>query len=162
MMSDFVWFLPEAGQQLLELETDDPPGDRRWVPWILPAEVPDKTMKRCWRRYTPLRSHAALFRTFADVECSQASIMNFANNYGLLTDPLKGESLPKWKAAIAEMRSAVECWEAQRLDTTLLLGKDSVGKTEIVAKHLLGTFQEGAPAHPAVDLDVAAQPLEII
>ncbi len=81
-----------------------------------------------WRRYTPLQSHSALFRIFADVESTTTAIVSFADNYGLLTDPVKGEPIPMWQAAIAEMRSAVEGWETGRSsDAELISGSMSTG-----------------------------------
>src|ERR1039458_7019902 len=48
--------------------------DMLCAPWIAPAEPRNRTVKR-WRPNAPLRSKTALFRTFADLDCSEASIV---------------------------------------------------------------------------------------
>jgi hypothetical protein len=136
-MNDFVWYLPESGVEVLNLETEAVSGinsaARQRIPWIRPAEPPTGAA-RIWRQYTPLRSHTALCRTFAAVDCSEASIEDFAQKYGQLTNPEKGESLALWKQAIADMRSAVECWEELRnVDSVSGPPEDGIGKTAVLA-----------------------------
>jgi hypothetical protein len=77
-------------------------------PWVR-ARRPVKTATG-WRQYAPLRSNTALFRTFADLECDQKSILGFADRFGLLTEPER-EPLRVWTAAIADMQFAVGSWE---------------------------------------------------
>jgi hypothetical protein len=82
-------------------------------PWIGPTTSPQE--KRIgFDTYVPLRDNAALFRTFIDLECSPEPIVNFANRFGLLTDPERGEPVSTWERAIATMRPAVLLWEENR------------------------------------------------
>src|ERR1039457_6881344 len=119
VMNEFVWPLHKPGYEVRHPQDSQVSGskttliidafdqDMLCAPWIAPAEPRNRTVKR-WRPNTPLRSKTALFRTFGDLDCSEASIVDFADKYGLLTDPENGESLETWKVSSAEMRSAVE------------------------------------------------------
>lgn len=128
-MNHFDWYVSETGVQVLNLEA---------VPWIRPSDPPDGATKR-WRRYTPLGSHPALCRAFASIDGSQKSIEDFATKYGQLANPEKGEPLAAWKEAIADMRSAVECWDKER-NVVVSLSGENVGKTSILA----GAFSAGS------------------
>jgi len=80
---------------------------------------------------------------------------------GLLTDPVRGELLPTWQAAIAEMRSAVECWEkAQRSDLVLLPNEGGIGKTRLAAELFKGSLPEATSVYR--DLNAVMQPPEPI
>ncbi len=115
-MTEFIWFFSDSGVQVQNLKFDDNSDNRQVTPWIFPADPPDGATRH-WRQYAPLRNHHALCRTFADIDLSQASIVDFANKYGQLTDPDRGESLATWVTSIRDMRSAVACWdEAQNAD----------------------------------------------
>lgn len=90
--------------------------------------------------YSPLHpSMAALFRTFADLEPTEEAIQAFANEYGLLGDPVTtwivlpmegaasqtigwGESLRGWTREIHAMRRAVKVWDAARSGDLDFLG----------------------------------------
>jgi hypothetical protein len=68
-----------------------------------------------------------LYRTFADVEPTEAGIQRFANHYGLLglwgslyldeaqtALPIQGELLAKWQQYIRDMRHALMVWDVLR------------------------------------------------
>ena len=150
-MNEFVWYVPETGVQVMNLEA---------VPWIRPSDPPNGATRR-WRRYTPLQCHPALCRAFASMDGSQRSIEDFAAKYGQLTDPQKGEPLAAWEEAIADMRSAVECWDAaQNARVVAVSGEAGVGKTAILADT---TFYPGSIAAETSltpgddDIDVAVR-----
>jgi hypothetical protein len=133
MMNEFIWYCHESGYQIgphlvpqwllhgaravhvysaeenraMKAHVDE--SGRSDTAWIRPVD-PSTRADKVKRRYAPLRD-TALFRKFADVECTSESTLNFANQFGLLTDAEKGESLATWTAAIADMRFAVDCWE---------------------------------------------------
>jgi hypothetical protein len=100
--TDFIWVLPEAGHLVAVAQGAGA--------IILPKEHSRRATER-WIRYTPLHSNPGLFRAFADIDRTQESIVAFADRFGLLKDPEGGEPLATWRAAIIEMKSAVECWE---------------------------------------------------
>jgi hypothetical protein len=107
-MNEFVWVFPEGGHELWNRNSTETVACDKEISshkWIRPISG-----TKSWRRYAPLRSNAALFRTFVDLK--PACILNFADRFGLLTDPEEGEPLAVWESAIADMRSAVECWYA--------------------------------------------------
>src|SRR5262245_47974500 len=71
--------------------------------------------------YPPLEDHPELFRTFASLEPTPGSILEFANRFGSLSNlssPLKewpgtfGEPLRVWETAIKAVRQAVTLWDA--------------------------------------------------
>jgi hypothetical protein len=141
MISEFIWSLHESGHAVVALKSialkgseivsgDTAISDDQWI-------VPVNRIRR-HRRYAPLRTHTALFRTFVDLDPSPESIVNFADRFGLLTDPDKGEPLATWRSAIADMRPAVESWETNLISAPHQgMGKpvvDESGKA-------LGTFQ---------------------
>jgi hypothetical protein len=101
------------------------------------------------RRYSPLRNAPALFRTFIDLEPTQEAVLAFANEYGLLGDPVAsfvalpatgtsagglafdiaagvdryigiGEQLCGWERQIMEMRELVELWDAATSESALM------------------------------------------
>src|SRR5580704_1442634 len=115
MMNEFTWHVHNGGHQIVVIpgnhdmdavmRTSASEADRTQrheVAWIRPKQSSCRSRRR-EKRYLPLRK-PALFRTFAEVDAEQDSIVNFADRYGLLTDAQKGESLETWQAAIAEMR----------------------------------------------------------
>lgn len=80
-------------------------------------------------RYTPLREHSALFRTFADLSGTPEVIVTFADRYGMLggsaerrfvvTDSDRigfGEPINRWRDAIRDMRDVVQAWDRARRD----------------------------------------------
>jgi hypothetical protein len=114
MMNGFVWPLNKAGHEVSNQEVvkacftayiDESVSSESQ--WIRPVGG-----KKRWYRYAPLHSNTALFRTFIDLDGGSQSIVDFANRFGLLTNPEEGEPLALWKAAVAEMRSAVANWES--------------------------------------------------
>jgi hypothetical protein len=194
MMNEFVWYCNESGHQILPDHVEPPwvleRGGTAYVcsadenkalqayfdesggsdaAWIRPVQ-PSPRAKKTWRRYAPLRDNPALFRTFVDVEYKQESIVKFANRFGLLTDPQKGEPLGTWAAAISDMRSTVECWqEARQVDALPLPGNHDIdirlktseggtGKSAFLAdaKCLQGSFGAATGVSPATDIDVLA------
>jgi hypothetical protein len=80
------------------------------------------------RRYLPLRQHNGLFRTFADLEPTDAGILAFANAYGPLGGALSktvsrtgkvpelfyAELLDEWREMILSMKTLVGIWEGVR------------------------------------------------
>ena len=61
--------------------------------------------------YKPLDEYPALFREFADLKCSPASIKAFANKYGLLTNDEAGAQRSTWYERIKRMRESVALWK---------------------------------------------------
>jgi hypothetical protein len=112
-MIDFSWFLPEVGHEVVpkpvavSAETDID------ALWIRPVEQ-STSSANAWRRYTLIQSEGGLFRRFAAIEFKPQSIVEFADQYGLLTDSRRGEPLSVWKAAIEEMEYVVAYWERAR------------------------------------------------
>jgi len=91
-----------------------------------------------WRRSDPLRDDQALFRSFAELEATEESVLAFANEHGQLvthsevetgteqpgdflervrptgSNPTFGSTMPDWVERIDEMKAAVSLWEAAR------------------------------------------------
>jgi hypothetical protein len=77
-----------------------------------------------WRHSRPLVDTPVLYRTFADVEPTEAGIQRFANHYGLLglwgvvvLDeglPVQAEPFAKWQEYIRDMRHALMVWDVLR------------------------------------------------
>jgi hypothetical protein len=174
----FIWYLYEAGHHLVPVwdlwgaqQVSGDESSRVGDPWIQPVEPSTKSNKG-WRRYAPIESHPALFREFVDLKPGHELILNFADQYGLLTDPEKGEPLGTWRAAITDMRLAVECWEtAQKagalpprgnhdVDVRLEMAEGDTDKTVILAdaKYSPGSFGAASPVNPTADVDLLGQP----
>jgi len=106
-MHDFYWTVSQAGHGLIPNVVDTAGGlETRDFKWIEPGSV-----LKGWRRYAPLQNNA-LFLNFANLDDRPASILGFANRFGLLTDPERGEPISTWTSSIASMRRAVELWNA--------------------------------------------------
>jgi hypothetical protein len=82
------------------------------------------------RIYAPLRETLSLFRTFADVEISEAGIEAFAHKYGVLglsetlIAPMEiGERLARWRREIIILRRLIEIWEAVKVQKLEVLQK---------------------------------------
>lgn len=93
-----------------------------------------------WRRSDPLRDDQALFRSFAELEATEVSVLAFANEHGQLvtqsevetgteqpgdflervrptgSNPTFGSTMPDWVERVDEMKAAVSLWEAARSD----------------------------------------------
>ena len=172
----FIWCLPEAGHHVVSEwglgEAQHLSGDesrRIDYPWVRPIE---SSGKESWRRYAPLESNPALFRRFVDVGQSQESIVDFADRFGLLTDPEKGEPLATWRAAITDMRLAVECWETAQeagalplpgsrdVDIRCEVAEGNTDKTATLADAKYSPVSPGAATavNTAADVDLLAQP----
>jgi hypothetical protein len=86
-----------------------------------------------WRRYNPFLDTPALFRVFAALSPTAATVLQFANQYGALGDdePIilgngamsTGERLRTWTTHIAEMQDAVGIWSALRQKDGQMLGR---------------------------------------
>jgi hypothetical protein len=132
-LTKFRWSVPKSGfrwvdarrkkrarkrRYLVEIDAEDPGGDPE-------SEATD-----------PLDDSPALFRTFADLEVSEAAILGFAHRHGALTDgesvylseggTAQGHSLELWKDEIHAMQDALKLWEAVRkrqpVDVQSLIG----------------------------------------
>jgi hypothetical protein len=154
---DFRWSVPQNGfrwikSRLYETEGDERPGrithmSRATVEpeWVLTDDVAIGVPYMRWQ-YAPLKSDTGLFRTFASLLTDQASILGFANRYGMLgigkfsdvsvehqkQEVMRSvvEPLRAWEGEILAMRRAVEVWEwfregnRTKLATHILWGND--------------------------------------
>jgi hypothetical protein len=66
------------------------------------------------RKYAPMSENPGLFRTFIDLDSSPASLVNFADKFGLLTDSDRCEPVSIWEEAITRMRTVVLLWEEKQ------------------------------------------------
>jgi hypothetical protein len=124
-MGRFEWAVAKGGYQWCEvsplenLEGGQPGAARVRV------LTPKYTLT--WHRYGPLEDTPVLYRTFADVEATEAGIQSFANQYGLLglwkpfsldeTQPglsVQGEPLAAWQGRILAMRNTLKVWDVLR------------------------------------------------
>jgi DNA-binding CsgD family transcriptional regulator len=76
---------------------------------------------------TPFKENSALFRTFAKVELSMAAILDFANDYGTLSDFC---DLFRWVTEIVAMRHTVTVWDYWRHDAEKELRKHFVWRND--------------------------------
>jgi hypothetical protein len=147
VIDEFVWPLNKAGYEISKHhfvqeaylgeflgESGSPETE-----WIRPLGGGRRS-----HRYAPLRGNTALFRTFVDLDGGPQSIVDFANRFGLLTNPEEGEPLALWEAAVAEMRSAVKNWEH------VAVSIDGIDEP----REVVGTSGEAKPAREACDVDV--------
>jgi hypothetical protein len=118
-MIEFAWHVPTGGFQWRDdaegssVETD-PPLPASWR--CLVAHTTS------WRRYQPLTDEPALFRKFADLAPTEASILVFANRYGGLGvrelihrangRPVQGESFERWQQELRAFKAVLRVWDA--------------------------------------------------
>ncbi|MEZ5351414.1 MAG: hypothetical protein R2762_02165 [Bryobacteraceae bacterium] len=160
MQSDvfhFVWRVPKDGFQWIETEPVDLPTERK--DWFLSDGVPIGHSS-LMRAFHPL-SETGLFRTFAELEARQKTILEFANRYGRLgatiansirvaPHPAKpgasllgsGESLSKWEHEIWEVRESVALLDGVQ---SAIQGADSVLSEQIKWEAERGTVQYTGP-----------------
>jgi hypothetical protein len=147
-LRDFEWRVASGYRWLTAVPTDGP------TPFLVEEEGASH------RSYNPLdRTHATLFRTFADVEPSPDGVLGFAREYGSLGPPVStmsksaaGAFVPdgellwgakrSWEHHIGTMRVAVRILDA-------LTDRNTRALRDFVAKHedLLKLFPLTAGAH---------------
>jgi hypothetical protein len=143
----FLWRAPagEGGYRWVRsrvlTEDGQPEGESGWV--LTEAVTAGQSYRV--RQYAPLKTHVALFRTFATVPPGDRdAILRFAADYGNLgiarpvepapasPGPLSfGETWESWAKAIAAMRRAVELWD-------LVEAGDRVALSRFVSWHRRG------------------------
>ena len=131
----YVQRVPTNGFHWLDATTadlDKPRLKGRFLTAGIPVKMPIQV-----RAYDPLQERG-LFRTFADLQPSEPTILDFANRYGLLGFKMRmipvapgpkpgshlvgaGELLNDWKAAVTEMQESVSIWDSvQQRDASRL------------------------------------------
>jgi hypothetical protein len=119
------------------------------------ARIVQEQSNRVVRGYRPLEADSELYRKFAEVGPSKDQILAFANEYGLLERPrnlldetttiwvtehlgypIYAEPRNKWLDEIAEMRRAVELWDAIRHWDKATLDKRIVWSEDGSVKYL--------------------------
>ena len=161
---EFRWDLPADGFRW-EKTSSLPFGARGEKDWyLIEQRRPPFRMKF----YKPLEMFSGLFRTFAALDPSRESILEFANSYGFLGEPITervilpaatkakatadGESITRWKGEITALRRVVELWDA------LIRGDVEKLKTVIKWKDGRVQYVEGAwMAGPDINPDIYAR-----
>jgi hypothetical protein len=119
----FSWPVFEGGYRIIEGSRNDRSEK---------AVIEDVTVPSRYRRYSPVKDHPALYRTFAAMPATPEAIIAFANSYGLLGLPVRydvfegdegdswfnrtvhAEPLTMWRETITAMNAAVELWDLLR------------------------------------------------
>jgi hypothetical protein len=132
LMIEFAWHVPTGGFQWLNAEWLDADWlDADWLDaeWSVETVPPFPALGRflgahttSWRRYQPLTDEPALFRKFADLAPTEASILVFANRYGGLGVrklirlangyPSHGESFDLWQQELRAFKAVLRVWDA--------------------------------------------------
>ena len=94
--------------------------------------------------YDPFEDEPALYRIFAAVEPTQSAIVEFANQYGELSEPAAslygmGTSLGEWKRAIARMRKGIAIADEAARTKTARAKKSMAPIVEPLMRDLLQT-----------------------
>jgi hypothetical protein len=152
MLSGSLCDVAQDGYSWLMARPADQRGRGEPEPYLVEARLANATPAR-FRRYDPLGSATGLFRNFADAWRSQAGILRFANEYGLLgvgvavravgstpalPGTLIGEPLAVWGREITAMRRMVDLWdlyrrgEADRLAQYIVWQTDPGGGNRVV------------------------------
>jgi hypothetical protein len=84
---DFTWDVAESGHRWVQAIPGQPSARTRTPEVYLTDGHPWGTA-RMVRRHAPMRESPALFRTFADLEPTQEAVRRFADQYGMLGEPV--------------------------------------------------------------------------
>jgi hypothetical protein len=116
-MMEFAWHVPTGEFQWLDAEWS--------VETVSPLPASGRFLvahPTSWRRSQPLTDEPALFRRFADLAPTEASLLVFANRYGGLgvTQPIRladgrpghGESFDRWQQELREFKAVLRVWDA--------------------------------------------------
>lgn len=131
----FSWGVPQNGVKWVDASRQE----GRSYPRALLKRFLSLGVTGRWRRYSPMEEFPALFRTFAEIDLTEESVLSFARQYGALGDYQEiwlpegpsgedpdgvertnmsvrsiGEELETWVFEIVSMRHCLSVWEALR------------------------------------------------
>ena len=110
----FEWSRPSANGPAVEPVWADLQGQRSLV-WTIPKSAPG------FESYRPLNDPGDLYLTFASIEPSEPTIVDFARRFGSLTAaslqqdgvrPTEIETIDLWRRSVSALRAAIELRQA--------------------------------------------------
>lgn len=152
----FRWQVATGGYQWIQTQAAPGMEGARAAGLFLTAITPPVTA----RLYVPLPQYPALFRTFIETPPTPEGIQAFANQYGLLGEPVitsiqlpntprivGGELLGRWQAALATLKQAVTLWDLVQADDVERLAAHIIwtGDTQVDYRGPLWRSDETAP-----------------